>query len=125
MDQGWSWLRRYINSSLLSKETVRGQLGVTVENVVRSVMPGMKKSRRIEEYLRSGVILRTHFYAVAEIRVSEAVRNGRQTIIETVGLSFLRYHALLDSPYAGATYISYPTAVGAAILVWHVLAGGY
>jgi len=107
--------------NLLSKDAVVEQAGLTVEEVVRHVMPGMKKPRRIEEYLRNGVIHRTHFCAAAEIRTSESVRNERQTLIETVGLSYLRYQALLDSPYAGATYISYPTAVGAAILAWHTL----
>ena len=107
--------------NLLSKSTVNGQPGLTVEAVVRAVMPGMKKPRRIEDYLRSGVIRRTHFCAAAEIRVSESVRNERQTLIETVGLSYLRYRGLLGTPYAGATYISYPTAVGAAILAWHTL----
>ena len=107
--------------NLLSKETLGANPELTIEAVVRAAMPGMKKPRRIEDYLRSGVIRRTHFCAAAEIRVSEAVRNERQTIIETVGLSFLRYRELLDTPYAGATYISYPTAVGAAILGWHTL----
>lgn len=107
--------------NLLSKQTVAERDGLTVEAVVRHVMPGMKKPRRIEEYLRNGVIHRTHFCAAAEVRSSESVRNERQTLVETVGLSYLRYQALLDSPYAGATYISYPTAVGAAILAWHTL----
>lgn len=107
--------------NLLSKETLGKNPELTIEAVVRAAMPGMKKPRRIEDYLRSGVIRRTHFCAAAEIRVSENVRNDRQTIIETVGLSFLRYRDLLDTPYAGATYISYPTAVGAAILGWHTL----
>jgi len=107
--------------NLLSKNTAGNEPGLTVEAVVRAVLPGMKKPRRIEAYLRSGVIRRTHFCAAAEIRVSESVRNERQTLIETVGLSFLRYRSLLDTPYAGATYISYPTAVGAAILAWHTL----
>jgi len=107
--------------NLLSKQAVAEQEGLTVEAVVRHVMPGMKKPRRIEEYLRNGVIHRTHFCAAAEVRSSESVRNERQTLVETVGLSYLRYQALLDSPYAGATYISYPTAVGAAILAWHTL----
>jgi CBS domain-containing protein len=65
---------------------------------------------------------RAHFAAAAEIRYTENVRNDRQVTIETVGLSYLRYRGLLGSPYAGATYISYPTAVGAAILAWHALA---
>jgi saccharopine dehydrogenase (NAD+, L-lysine-forming) len=107
--------------NLLSKERVDGNPELTVEAVVRAVMPGMKQPRRIEDYLRSGVIRRAHFCAAAEIRVSEFVRNEKQTSIETVGLSFLNYHGLLGTPYAGATYISYPTAVGAAILAWHVL----
>jgi hypothetical protein len=107
--------------NLLSKESLGDNSELTIEAVVRAAMPGMKKPRRIEDYLRSGVIRRTHFCAAAEIRVSEAVRNERQTIIETVGLSFLRYRDLLNTPYAGATYISYPTAVGAAILGWHTL----
>jgi saccharopine dehydrogenase-like NADP-dependent oxidoreductase len=107
--------------NLLSKETLGANPELTIEAVVRAAMPGMKKPRRIEDYLRSGVIRRTHFCAAAEIRVSESVRNERQTIIETVGLNFLRYRELLGTPYAGATYISYPTAVGAAILGWHTL----
>jgi hypothetical protein len=107
--------------NLLSKAKIGNQPGMTVEAVVRAVLPGMNKPRRIEDYLRSGVIRRTHFCAAAEIRVSESVRNERQTLIETVGLSFLRYRSLLNTPYAGATYISYPTAVGAAILAWHTL----
>jgi hypothetical protein len=49
------------------------------------------------------------------------VRNDRQTVIETLGLSYHRYRGLLGSPYAGATYIAYPTGVGAAIIAWHAL----
>ena len=71
------------------------------------------------------MIRRSHFCAAAEIRVGESVRNERQTLVETVGPSYLRYHGLLDTPYAGATYISYPTAVGAAILAWHTLGHGW
>lgn len=107
--------------NLLSKERIGEKPEMTVEAVVRAVIPGMKKPRRIEDYLRSGIIRRAHFCAAAEIRVTEVVRNEVQTSIETVGLSFLRYHGLLGTPYAGATYISYPTAVGAAILAWHTI----
>jgi len=107
--------------NLLSKRTLPHQPELTVEAMVQAILPGMNKPRRIEDYLRSGVIHRAHFAAAAEIRVSEVVRNDRQTVIETVGLSYLRYRDLLNTPYAGATYISYPTAVGAAILAWHAL----
>jgi saccharopine dehydrogenase (NAD+, L-lysine-forming) len=108
--------------NLLSKRTLPEQSELTVEAMVRAILPGMNKPRRIEEYLRSGVIRRAHFAAAAEIRYAENVRNDRQVTVETVGLSYLRYRGLLGSPYAGATYISYPTAVGAAILSWHALA---
>jgi saccharopine dehydrogenase-like NADP-dependent oxidoreductase len=108
--------------NLLSKRTLPQQGELTIETMVRAILPGMNKPRRIEEYLRNGVIRRTHFAAAAEIRVTEKVRNDRQTAIETVGLSYRRYRELLGTPYAGATYISYPTAVGAAILTWHALA---
>jgi saccharopine dehydrogenase-like NADP-dependent oxidoreductase len=107
--------------NLLSKRTLPHQPELTIEAMVRAILPGMNKPRRIEEYLRNGTIRRAHFSAAAEIRVSEFVRNDRQTAIETVGLSYLRYQDLLKTPYAGATYISYPTAVGAAILAWHAL----
>ncbi|MEY6432143.1 saccharopine dehydrogenase [Thioalkalicoccus limnaeus] len=107
--------------NLLSKRTLPNQPELTVEAMVRAILPGMNKPRRIEEYLRSGVIRRAHFAAAAEIRISEIVRNDRQTVIETVGFSYHRYQDLLGTPYAGATYISYPTGVGAAILAWHAL----
>ncbi|KEF42182.1 MAG: saccharopine dehydrogenase [Cyanobium sp. CACIAM 14] len=108
--------------NLLSKRTLPEQSELTVEAMVRAILPGMNKPRRIEEYLRNGVIRRAHFAAAAEIRYTEQVRSDRQTTIETVGIGFLRYRGLLNSPYAGATYISYPTAVGAAILAWQALA---
>lgn len=108
--------------NLLSKRTLPQQSELTVEAMVRAILPGMNKPRRIEDYLRNGVIRRAHFAAAAEIRYTEQVRSDRQTTIETVGVSYLRYQGLLNSPYAGATYISYPTAVGAAILAWHALA---
>jgi hypothetical protein len=46
--------------------------------MVRAILPGMHKPRRIEEYLRNGVIRRAHFAAAAEIRSTENVRNERQ-----------------------------------------------
>jgi saccharopine dehydrogenase (NAD+, L-lysine forming) len=107
--------------NLLSKRSLPDRPEMTIEAMVRAILPGMNKPRRIEEYLRNGTIRRAHFAAAAEILVSETVRNERQTVIETVGLSYLRYPELLNSPYAGATYIAYPTAVSAAILAWHAL----
>jgi hypothetical protein len=108
--------------NLLSKVSITENPDLTVESLVRKILPGMKKPRRIEEYLRTGIIRRAHFAAAAEIRVREQLRNRSRALVETVGLSYHRYRAMLDTPYAGATYISYPTGVGAAILMWHALA---
>ena len=107
--------------NLLSRQTLPDRPDLTVDAVVRAILPGMQRPRRIEDMLRSGVIRRAHFCAAAEIRYAETVRNDRQTVIETLGLSYLRYRGLLGSPYAGATYIAYPTGVGAAIIAWHAL----
>jgi len=107
--------------NLLSHETLPERPDLTVDAVVRAILPGMQRPRRIEDNLRSGIIRRAHFCASAEIRFSETVRNDRQTVIETLGLSYSRYRGLLDSPYAGATYIAYPTGIGAAIMAWHAL----
>lgn len=107
--------------NLLSHQTLPDRPDLTVDAVVRAILPGMQRPRRIEDMLRSGIIRRAHFCAAAEIRYAETVRNDRQTVIETLGLSYLRYRGLLGSPYAGATYIAYPTGVGAAIIAWHAL----
>lgn len=107
--------------NLLSKVSISGDPALTVESVVRKILPGMNKPRRIEDYLRTGVIRRAHFAAAAEIRVRESLRGRSRAVIETVGFSFDDYRSLLDTPYAGATYISYPTGIGAAIMTWHTL----
>ena len=107
--------------NLLSRQTLPDRPDLTVDAMVRAILPGMQRPRRIEDMLRSGVIRRAHFCAAAEIRFAETVRNDRQTVIETLGLSYHRYAGLLGSPYAGATYIAYPTGVGAAIIAWHAL----
>ena len=107
--------------NLLSRQTLPDRPDLSVDAVVRAILPGMQRPRRIEDLLRAGVIRRAHFCASAEIRVSETVRNDRQTVIETLRLSYHRYRGLLGSPYAGATYIAYPTGIGAAIIAWHAL----
>jgi saccharopine dehydrogenase (NAD+, L-lysine forming) len=107
--------------NLLSKVSITENPELTVESVVRKILPGMKKPRRIEEYLRTGIIRRAHFAAAAEIRVREQLHDRSRTFLETVALSYHRYREILDTPYAGATYISYPTGIGAAILMWHAL----
>jgi hypothetical protein len=41
--------------------------------------------------------------------------------VESIGISFNRYTDLVKTPYSGATYISYPTGIGAGILIFYTL----
>ncbi len=57
----------------------RDQPGLTVEAVVRAVLPGMKKPRRIEEYLRSGRSAAPISAPPPRSASARSVRNERQT----------------------------------------------
>ena len=63
--------------NLLSKRSLPNHPELTIEAMVRAILPGMNKPRRIEEHLRNGVIKRTHFAAAAENRIFERVEAER------------------------------------------------
>lgn len=97
--------------NLLSKnDPVCKQAGMSVESIVRSVVPGMKTPEEMEQLVRKGVIKSAQFSAMAEIT--------KDDVVEVTGLSFHRYKDLLNSPYKGSTYISYPTGIGAAVMFY-------
>ena len=107
--------------NLLSKRNIEcASANMSVEQIVRRVLPGMKSPQKIEELQKKGVIKYAQFAAMAEI-ILEVKENKRKTnlVTETTGLSFHRYDQLLGTPYSGATYVSYPTGVGAAILLYY------
>lgn len=106
--------------NLLSKQNVECVAGhMSVEKIIRMVLPGMQSSQKIEGMLKNGVIKYAHFAAMAEITLKFETAEGKfNTQVQTTGLNFNRYSNLLRTPYSGATYISYPTGIGAAILVY-------
>jgi len=107
--------------NLLSKRNIECmEAGMSVEKIVRMVLPGMKSPQKIEQLLKEGVIKSAQFAAMAEITL-EIKEDGQKPALmtESIGLSFHRYADLLGTPYSGATYISYPTGVGAAILLFY------
>lgn len=103
--------------NLLSKDDpVCKDSGMSVEAIVRGVLPGLKSSSEIDELVRKGVIKSAQFAAMAEI--------NRGDVVEVMGLSFHKYRELSGTPYRGATYVAYPTGVGAATLLFHSLLSG-
>ncbi|MBI2463396.1 saccharopine dehydrogenase [Candidatus Peregrinibacteria bacterium] len=98
--------------NLLSKnDPVCKEAGISVEAIVRNAVPKMKTPDEMEQLVRKGVIKTAQFAAMAEIT--------KDDVVEVTGLSFHRYKDLLNSPYRGATYISYPTGIGAAVMFYY------
>ncbi len=113
-------IRSLFQLNLLSKENVECvKRQMTVEEIVRMVLPSLETPQEIERLLREGIIRYAQFAAMAELTVE--MKEGRTitTSKETTGFSFHRYRDLLDTPYSGSTYIAYVTGVGAAILLFH------
>ncbi|PIR44521.1 MAG: hypothetical protein COV10_04315 [Candidatus Vogelbacteria bacterium CG10_big_fil_rev_8_21_14_0_10_51_16] len=113
-------IKNLFQLNLLSKQSVGCiDAGMSVEAIVRMVLPGMKSPQKIEQLLQQGVIKSAQFAAMAEITLE--TKKTRESVLttESTGLSFHRYAELLDTPYSGATYISYPTGVGAAVLLFY------
>lgn len=106
--------------NLLSKEDPRNQ-GMTIEETVRAALPQLQTPKQVEELHRKGIIESAQFAAMAEIILQRRYASNKKwhTTTEITGLSFHRYHELLNTPYRGATYISYPTGIGAAVLLFY------
>ncbi len=101
--------------NLLSKDKpVCIDSGVSIDKVVRSVIPGLKTQKELDSMVREGIIMSAQFAAVAEIE--------KEHVTEVVGLSYHSYTKLPKTPYRGATYVAYPTGIGAAVLLFHSLA---
>ncbi len=100
--------------NLLSKDDpVCKESGMSIESIVRGALPGLKSSEEVDALVRNGVIKSAQFAAMAEITKGD--------VVEVTGLSFHRYATLSNTPYRGATYVAYPTGVGAATLLFYTL----
>ncbi|MEM3122395.1 MAG: hypothetical protein QXH60_03060, partial [Candidatus Pacearchaeota archaeon] len=93
---------------------------MSVEQIVRMVLPGLQSPKKIESMLKSNIIKSAQFSAMAEISLKIKNSKGKKAnIIESTGFSFHKYKQLLGTPYSGATYISYPTGISAAVLLFY------
>lgn len=105
--------------NLLSKQDIECvKKNMSVEEIVRMVLPGLETPQEIERLLHEGIIKYAQFAAMAELTLAVESGKGekRMTVKETTGFSFHQYKDLLNTPYSGSTYIAYVTGVGAAIL---------
>lgn len=117
-------VRALFQLNLLSKRDVTCvKKGLSVEEIVRRVIPEVPAPQEVEKLLEEGVIRDAQFAAMAEVTLA-AETTGRGAAAwtrETTGVSFHRYRELLGTPYAGATYVAYVTGVGAAVLLFYAV----
>lgn len=96
---------------------------LSINDIIKQVIPRMKSPEVVEGYVRDKIIKYAEFSAVADLSLEIRYPGSRkpQKSIESIGVSFNRYRDLLKTTYAGATYISYPTGVGAGVLAFYCL----
>ncbi len=114
-------IKNLFQLNLLSKKDVKCMAaGTSIEQIVRMVLPGMQSPKKIEEMQKNKTIKYAQFAAIAEIILETQDGKGKNILLtETTGLSFHKYPQLIETPYSGATYIAYPTGIGAAILLFY------
>lgn len=114
-------IKNLFQLNLLSRKDIKCvEAKMSVDKIVRMVLPGMQSPQKIEKMLADEIIKYAQFAAIAEI-ILEVQKDKKRIVLmnEAIGLSFNTYQQLLGTPYSGATYISYPTGVGAAILLFY------
>lgn len=96
---------------------------ISISSIIKDVIPKMKSPEVIEAYIRNKTIKHAHFCAVADLTLEVRYPNNpkKVTCTESVGVSFVDLTSLIKTPYSGATYISYPTGIGAGVLLFHAL----
>lgn len=114
-------IKNLFQLNLLSKKNIECiKTNMSIEQIVRKVLPSLQSPQKIENMLSSGIIKHAQFAAMVEITIEVKNCTGKTTLMtETAGLSFHQYSKLLGTPYSGATYISYPTGISAAILLFY------
>ncbi|QOG11334.1 saccharopine dehydrogenase C-terminal domain-containing protein [Arcobacter sp. FWKO B] len=94
---------------------------ISINSIIKDVIPKMKTPEVIEEYVKDKTIKYAEFSAVADIYLEILYPQTQKKIksIESIGIAFNKYPELIKTPYSGSTYISYPTGVGAGILLFY------
>ena len=108
--------------NLLSHRYCYQNAQISLNAIIKEVIPKMKTPEVMEQLVREKTITAATFCAVADMGLEvHHHEHGRVKCVESVGVSFTEVTGLLGTPYSGATYISYPTGIGAAVLLFHTL----
>lgn len=96
---------------------------ISINSVIKNIIPKMKSPEVIEDYIKKKTIKYAEFSAIADIYLEVSHPKSKKKIksIESIGLSFSKYLDLLKTPYSGSTYVSYPTGIGAGIIIFYSL----
>ncbi|MFY9080565.1 saccharopine dehydrogenase C-terminal domain-containing protein [Aliarcobacter butzleri] len=96
---------------------------ISINSIIKDVIPKMKSPQIIEDYVKNKVIKYAEFSAVADIYLEISYPQNSKKIksTESIGISFNKYTNLTKTHYSGSTYISYPTGIGAGILIFYTL----
>ncbi|WP_323590360.1 saccharopine dehydrogenase C-terminal domain-containing protein [Aliarcobacter butzleri] len=96
---------------------------ISINSIIKDVIPKMKSPQIIEDYVKNKVIKYAEFSAIADIYLEISYPQNSKKIksTESIGISFNKYTNLIKTHYSGSTYISYPTGIGAGILIFYTL----
>lgn len=96
---------------------------ISINSIIKNIIPKMKSPEVIEEYIKNKTIKYAEFSAIADISLEITYPENPKKVksIESIGVSFNRYTDLTKTPYSGSTYISYPTGIGAGILIYYTI----
>ncbi|MCK9337165.1 MAG: saccharopine dehydrogenase NADP-binding domain-containing protein [Arcobacteraceae bacterium] len=96
---------------------------ISINSIIKDIIPKMKSPEIIEQYVKDETIKYAEFSAIADISLEISYPQNTKKVksVESIGVSFNRYTSLLKTPYSGSTYISYPTGIGAGILIFYTL----
>ena len=96
---------------------------ISINSIIKDIIPKMKSPEIIEQFVKDKTIKYAEFSALADIylEISYPQNSKKVKSIESIGISFNKYTSLVKTPYSGSTYISYPTGIGAGILIFYSL----
>ncbi|MCT7618368.1 saccharopine dehydrogenase NADP-binding domain-containing protein [Aliarcobacter butzleri] len=96
---------------------------ISINSIIKDVIPKMKSPQIIEDYIKNKTIKYAEFCAITDIYLEISYPQNSKKIknVESIGISFNKYTNLIKTNYSGSTYISYPTGIGAGILIFYTL----
>ncbi|MCT7611559.1 saccharopine dehydrogenase NADP-binding domain-containing protein [Aliarcobacter butzleri] len=96
---------------------------ISINSIIKDVIPKMKSPQIIEDYIKNKTIKYAEFCAIVDIYLEISYPQNSKKIknVESIGISFNKYTNLIKTNYSGSTYISYPTGIGAGILIFYTL----